>query len=90
MLLIPMNSLSLLLVIVTAYACQQFEDAVIPHGELRPLPQMIPDSDIGQLYLRFQPYLYILNGCRPFPAVDAEGNIGYRTPHDRPPSHIKD
>jgi hypothetical protein len=28
----------------------------------------------GTLYLAYKPYLYVVNGCVPFPAVDASGN----------------
>ena len=38
-------------------------------------PQTVPNSNIGSLYLRYKPDLYIANGCVPFPAVDAEGNV---------------
>ncbi|KAK2069864.1 hypothetical protein P8C59_004409 [Phyllachora maydis] len=38
------------------------------------LPQTVPAGPIGDLYLAYQPYLDVVNGCVPFPAVDAAGN----------------
>ena len=48
--------------------------AVLPHDEIVGFPETVPDNNIGQLYLRFKPHLFVANGCVPFPAVDAEGN----------------
>ncbi|KAF2770302.1 NPP1-domain-containing protein, partial [Teratosphaeria nubilosa] len=36
--------------------------------------QTFPDSTEGTLMLKYQPYLYVVDGCVPFPAVDAEGD----------------
>lgn len=38
------------------------------------LPQTVPSTTAGTLYLKYKPYLYRVNGCVPYPAVDAEGN----------------
>ncbi|KAL9088935.1 MAG: hypothetical protein Q9165_005992 [Trypethelium subeluteriae] len=38
-------------------------------------PQTVPNNLTGTLYLKYKPYLYVANGCVPFPAVDAEGNV---------------
>ena len=38
-------------------------------------PQTVPSGTEGTLYLKYKPYLFIDNGCVPFPAVDAEGNV---------------
>ncbi|KAL3456834.1 NPP1-domain-containing protein [Aspergillus heterothallicus] len=48
--------------------------AVIDHDAVVGFPETVPDSTLGQLYLAYQPYLYVESGCVPFPAVDAEGN----------------
>ena len=48
--------------------------AVIPHDQVVDFPETVPNTNIGQLYLKFKPHLFVLNGCVPFPAVDAEGN----------------
>jgi len=37
-------------------------------------PQTVPSGALGALYLKYQPFLYTVNGCVPFPAVDAQGN----------------
>ncbi|KAL3443770.1 necrosis inducing protein-domain-containing protein [Aspergillus insuetus] len=47
---------------------------VIDHDAVVGFPETVPDSTLGQLYLAYQPYLYVEGGCVPFPAVDAEGN----------------
>ncbi|KAH6652756.1 necrosis inducing protein [Truncatella angustata] len=38
------------------------------------LPQTVPSTTAGTLYLKYKPFLYRLNGCVPYPAVDASGN----------------
>lgn len=38
------------------------------------LPETVPDTTDGTLYLKYKPFLYRLNGCVPYPAVDADGN----------------
>ncbi|OJJ55523.1 hypothetical protein ASPSYDRAFT_60470 [Aspergillus sydowii CBS 593.65] len=47
---------------------------VIDHDAVVGFDETVPDSTIGQQYLAYQPYLYVQNGCVPFPAVDADGN----------------
>jgi hypothetical protein len=37
-------------------------------------PQTVPSGTVGNVYLAYQPYLYVVNGCVPFPAVDAAGD----------------
>lgn len=37
-------------------------------------PETVPAGATGDLYLAYQPKLYVANGCVPFPAVDANGN----------------
>lgn len=36
--------------------------------------QAVPPGNFGDVYLAYQPHLYVVNGCVPFPAVDANGN----------------
>lgn len=36
--------------------------------------QTVPSGTTGEVYLAYQPDLYVVNGCVPFPAVDADGN----------------
>ncbi|KAJ5979578.1 hypothetical protein N7481_006876 [Penicillium waksmanii] len=36
--------------------------------------QTVPSGTTGDVYLAYQPDLYVVNGCVPFPAVDADGN----------------
>lgn len=36
-------------------------------------PQTVPSGTLGQLYLNYHPYLDVVNGCVPFPAVNAAG-----------------
>lgn len=46
----------------------------IAHDELVGFPQTVPSGIVGDVYLHYQPKLKVVNGCVPFPAVDAEGN----------------
>lgn len=48
--------------------------ADIDHDAVVGFDQTVPDTTIGELMLKWQPDLYVVDGCVPFPAVDAEGN----------------
>ncbi|KAG8168842.1 hypothetical protein KVR01_001591 [Diaporthe batatas] len=39
-------------------------------------PQTVPSGTTGNVYLAYKPFLKVVNGCVPFPAVDAAGNTG--------------
>ncbi|KAJ5931152.1 hypothetical protein N7466_006645 [Penicillium verhagenii] len=53
----------------------------IASDEIVGFNQTVPSGITGEVYLAYQPYLYVVNGCVPFPAVDAEGdtNAGLAT-----------
>ncbi|KAK8205029.1 necrosis inducing protein [Phyllosticta capitalensis] len=48
--------------------------AVIAHDAVVGFSETVPDTSVGQLYLKYKPLLKVVNGCVPFPAVDADGN----------------
>lgn len=48
---------------------------IADHGAIVGFPQEVPDNSTGAAYTRFQPYLYVANGCVPFPAVDENGTV---------------
>jgi hypothetical protein len=48
--------------------------ADIAHDAVVGFDETVPDTTIGELMLKWQPDLYVVDGCVPFPAVDAEGN----------------
>ncbi len=48
---------------------------VISHDTVVGFPQTVPSTAIGATYLLFKPWLYVYNGCVPFPAVDAAGSV---------------
>jgi hypothetical protein len=48
--------------------------ATIASDEIVGFDQTVPSGTVGDVYLAYQPYLYVVNGCVPFPAVDAEGD----------------
>ncbi|KAK1593574.1 necrosis inducing protein [Colletotrichum navitas] len=50
--------------------------AVIGHDQVVGFPETVPAGLVGDLYLKYKPYLKVFNGCVPFPAVDAAGNTG--------------
>lgn len=37
-------------------------------------PQTVPSGTTGQVYLAYQPHLFVANGCVPFPGVNAAGD----------------
>ncbi|TGO47926.1 hypothetical protein BCON_0258g00050 [Botryotinia convoluta] len=50
--------------------------AVINSDAVVGFPETVPSGTVGTVYETYQPYLYVVNGCVPFPAVDASGNTG--------------
>ncbi|KAB8075111.1 necrosis inducing protein [Aspergillus leporis] len=48
--------------------------ASIDHDAVVGFAQTIPSGTTGEVYLAYRPHLKVVNGCVPFPAVDAEGN----------------
>lgn len=48
--------------------------ASIASDEIVGFPETVPNDALGALYLKYKPFLKVVNGCVPFPAVDAEGN----------------
>jgi hypothetical protein len=46
----------------------------VASDEIVGLPQTVPSGTVGEVYLAYQPDLYVVNGCVPFPGVDAAGN----------------
>ncbi|KAL4952308.1 necrosis inducing protein-domain-containing protein [Aspergillus filifer] len=82
----PSNSKTVLLTLVVGAAAAPLSPTTstttkilsardsIPHDEVVGFDQTVPEGTIGEQYLAYQPYLYVINGCVPFPAVDAEGN----------------
>jgi hypothetical protein len=49
----------------------------IASDEIVGFAQTVPSGTVGDVYLAYKPYLYVVNGCVPFPAVDAEGDTKY-------------
>ena len=55
--------------------------AVIAHDAVVGFAETVPSGQTGTLYEAYQPYLKVVNGCVPFPAVDASGNTRYFYPN---------
>lgn len=53
--------------------------AVINHDAVIGFEEAVPSGIAGTLYLKYKPYLEVINGCVPFPAVNAAGDTGYLT-----------
>jgi hypothetical protein len=53
------------------------ERGIISNADIVGFAQTVPDGTEGTLYLAYQPYLYVVNGCVPFPGVDAAGDTKY-------------
>lgn len=73
-------SLSLLAssVVASPTPVQLESRAAIDSDAVVGFPETVPSGTVGTVYEAYQPYLYVVNGCVPFPAVDASGN----TRHD--------
>ncbi|OJJ45129.1 hypothetical protein ASPZODRAFT_100336 [Penicilliopsis zonata CBS 506.65] len=63
----------LLATVLPALANPLERRTTIASDEIVGFPQTVPDNTTGDVYLAYQPYLYVINGCVPFPAVNAEG-----------------
>lgn len=48
--------------------------AVIAHDAVVAFPETIPSGTLGEIYLKYKPYLLRESGCVSYPAVDEEGN----------------
>lgn len=62
--------------IVSASPLNLVSRAVINHDAVVGFPQTVPSGVIGELYLKYKPWLKVFNGCVPFPVVDTAGNTG--------------
>jgi len=74
-----LKSLSLLAAATTAFAAPASSGRLDRRADISAsavvgFPQTVPDTTEGTLMLKYQPYLYVVDGCVPFPAVDAEGD----------------
>ncbi|KAB8292951.1 hypothetical protein EYC80_007315 [Monilinia laxa] len=67
-------SLSLLASTAIAAPSQIDSRAAIASNEVVGFAQAVPSGTVGDVYLAYKPYLKVVNGCVPFPAVDAAGN----------------
>lgn len=54
--------------------------SVIASDAVVGFPETVPSGTVGAVYEAFKPYLKVVNGCVPFPAVDASGYTGYVSP----------
>lgn len=70
-------SFTLLAASSLASAISPEKRAAIDHDAVVGFPQTVPSGTLGQIYLKYKPYLKVVNGCVPFPAVDAQGNTKY-------------
>jgi hypothetical protein len=48
---------------------------VLAYDDIVGFTTSVPDDTEGELYTAYQPYLYVVNGCMPFPAVDSAGDV---------------
>ncbi|CAG8060707.1 unnamed protein product [Penicillium salamii] len=71
-LLTGLAALAVLPVSATPHALSR--RGTVDSDKLVGLPQTLPSGATGDLYLAYQPHLKVVNGCVPFPAVDADGN----------------
>lgn len=69
--------LQLLLSAVTVSGTPLQSRGTVPNDEIVGLAQAVPSGTEGSVYLAYQPYLDVINGCVPFPAVDINGNTKY-------------
>jgi hypothetical protein len=51
--------------------------STVASDKLVGLPASVPSGTVGTVYKAYLPYLYVVNGCVPFPAVDSSGNTKF-------------
>lgn len=51
--------------------------STIAHDAVVGFSETVPSTTEGSLMLTYKPLLKVVNGCVPFPAVDADGNTRY-------------
>jgi hypothetical protein len=66
-----------LALLATATATPIERRGTIASDEIVGFAQTVPSGTVGSVYLAYKPYLYVYNGCVPFPAVDAAGDTKY-------------
>lgn len=66
--------LSLALFVGASLAAPLQKRGAIDSDKVVSFPQTVPSGTLGALYLKYKPYLKVVNGCVPFPAVDSSGN----------------
>lgn len=66
--------LSVAAVAAVATATPLSPRATIGHDEVVGFAQTVPSGTTGDVYLAYQPLLKVVNGCVPFPAVNAAGD----------------
>lgn len=49
--------------------------ASIAHDAVVGFAEAVPSGVVGELMLKYKPYLKVINGCVPFPAVNAAGDV---------------
>lgn len=65
---------SILASLAAGAATTLYRRGTIASDEIVGFPETVPTGTTGDVYLAYQPYLYVVNGCVPFPGVDADGN----------------
>jgi hypothetical protein len=51
--------------------------ASIPHTSVLGFPETVPSGTVGAVYEAYQPFLKVVNGCVPYPAVNAAGDTSF-------------
>lgn len=80
----PLLALTATLTALPVISAQLHPRASIDSDKLIGFNTTVPDGIKGEVYRAYQPHLYVVNGCVPFPAVDAEGNTKYHPDSNHP------
>ncbi|KAH8671327.1 necrosis inducing protein [Xylariales sp. PMI_506] len=72
--MLPKACFGLLALNSVAIAGRISRRGTVGNDDIVGLPETVPSTTAGTLYLKYKPFLYRVNGCDPYPAVDAEGN----------------
>lgn len=69
-----MKSLLIASVVALLCPCVAQANEAWNHDDIQPIPDKVPAGLVGQRDWDYRPYLFVHNGCVPFPAVDQWGH----------------
>lgn len=61
--------------VALAVAAFSVAQETVPHDEVERYTEKVPDNLDGDLMMKYKPWLKVVTGCVPYPAVQDDGKI---------------